>query len=260
MKHVLEPYCEVGPGVLLDEQRCAAWKERTFNEVILDQTFHDDALRGECCYFKNQDIRQLTGQTVVLIEEPAPELVKYALRQATGLRLELPSGKLRFVGLCSLLADGSVKPGDEDFLTAQLAPGAWLVDVFEFIEQAARVENPDSLLADESPLAGELPRGRWTWLLEGSTLILTLITLVAIFLLVGFCDAPRLFLATGLSVVALWVLRALAYRLSGEGERARHNARLWKEHLAKLPELPSWVVVLRPAAPGAPPTEGGGLS
>jgi hypothetical protein len=259
MKHVLEPYCEVGPAVLLDEQRCAAWKERTFNEVILDQSFQEDALRGECCFLKNEEMRQFMGQTVVLIEEPPPELVKYALRQATGLRLELPTGKLRFVGLCSLIKDGGVKSGEQDFLTLQLTPGTWVVDLWTFIEQAARVEEPDRLLPDESPLPGELPPGKWTGLLGVSTLILALISFVAMFFLVGFRDAPRLLVGTGLSVVLLWVLRAVAYRASGEQARARHNTRLWKEHLAKLPELPSWVVVLRPAQ-GAEPTEGGGVS
>ena len=57
----------------------------------------------------------------------------------------------------------------------------------------------------------------------------------------------------------LWALRFGVDRASGERSRRAHNAALWKEHLTRLPELPDYVVVLRPADPASAPGDGGGL-
>ena len=259
MRLVVDAYCEVGPALLLDEQFVAAWAEATFDKAVLDQTFEHAAVRGECCYLKDEGARQLSGSIHFFIAEPGPELVKYAVRQATALRLELPTGKLRFRGLCSLVKDGDLKPGEEDFLSLDLAPGTWSVDLFRFLEQAARVEDESLLLKDEAPLPGERPATRWTTPLRWLGCGLGVSTFAAgLFWLVFWRYPAELGLIAAVLGV-LWALRFGADRASGERSRREHNAALWKEHLARLPALPDHVVVLRPADPASPPGDGGGL-
>jgi hypothetical protein len=259
MRLVVDAYCEVGPALLLDEQFVAGWAEATFDKAVLDQTFEHAAVRGECCYLKDQDARQLSGAIHFFIAEPAPALVKYATRQATALRLDLPTGKLRFRGLCALVKDGGLKPGEEDFLSLELAPGTWSVDLFRFVDQASRIEDEALLLKDESPLPGERPATRWTAPLRWLGLGLGVSTFLAVlFWLVFWRYAAQLGLIAAV-LCGLWALRLAADRASGDRSRREHNAALWKEHLSRLPELPGYVVVLRPADPASPPGDGGGL-
>jgi hypothetical protein len=259
MRLVIDAYCDVGPALLLDEQFVASWADATFDKAVLDQTFEHAAVRGECCFLKNEGARQLSGAIHFFIGEPGPDLVKYAARQATGLRLELPTGQLRFRGLCALVKDGGLKPGEEDFLSLDLAPGTWSVDLFRFVEQAARLEDPELLLKDEVPLPGEQAATRWTAPLRGSSFGLGLATFaVGLFWLLFWRYTTELGVLA-LSLGVLWALRLVVDRSSGEQRRRQHNAALWKEHLARLPELPDYVVVLRPGDPAAPPAEGGGL-
>ncbi|MDP1828892.1 MAG: hypothetical protein Q8L48_36865 [Archangium sp.] len=259
MKHVVDVYCDVGPGLLLDQQYRASWTHRTFDQVVLDQAFLEDALRGECTYLKDEAARQFSGKVEVLIGEPTPDLVKYAVRQATGLRLELPTGRLRLLGVCSLLKDGAVKPGAQEFLSVDLTPGRYLVDVYGFIEQAARLEDEKLLRPDEAPLAGELPPGPWTGRLQWLTLALAVLSVATTLFACLFWLFTPAYVATCLVLAVLWVVRFVAYRTTGERERERHNTRVWKEHLARLPELPDYVVVLRPDESDGEPPEGGGL-
>ena len=259
MPHVVDAYCEVGPALLLDEQFRADWADATFDKAVLDQTFEAAALRGECCYLKDEGARQLSGSIHFFIGEPAPALVKYAHRQATGLRLELPTGKLRFMGLCALVKDGELEPGAEDFLTLELPPGPYVVDAYRFLEQAARIEDEDLLLADESPLPGEQLPTRWTAPLRWLSVGLGVASGAAALFWCLFWRLPAVMAAIAGALGVLWGLRFAAYRASGERLRERHNQALWKEHLARLPVLPDYVVVLRPADPAGPPGEGGGL-
>lgn len=259
MKHVVDVYCEVGPGLLLDQQYRASWTGLTFDQVVLDQSFLEDALRGECTYLKDEAARQFSGKLEVLIGEPIPDLVKYAVRQATGLRLELPTGRLRLVGVCQLLKDGAVKPGAQEFLSVDVTPGRYLVDAYGFIEQAARLEEEQWLRPDETPLDGELPPGPWTGRLQWMTLALAVLSVATALFACLFWVFTTPYVVTCVVLGLLWVARFVAYRATGERERERHNAKVWKEHLARLPELPDYVVVLRPADAGAEPPEGGGL-
>jgi hypothetical protein len=259
VKHVVDVYCEVGPGLLLDQQYRASWTGLTFDQVVLDQSFLEDALRGECCYLKDEAARQFSGKVEVLIGEPTPDLVKYAVRQATGLRLELPTGRLRLVGVCQLIKDGAVKPGTQEFLSVDVAPGRYLVDAYGFIEQAGRLEDEKLLLPDESPLAGELPPGPWTGRLQWLTLALAVLSVATALFACVFWVFTTPYVVTCVVLALLWVARFVAYRTTGERERERHNAQGWKEHLARLPVLPDYVVVLRPADPAGEPPEGGGL-
>ena len=259
MKHLVDVYCEVGPGLLLDQQYRASWTGLTFDQVVLDQSFLEAALRGECTYLKDESARQFSGKVEVLLGEPTPDLVKYAGRQATGLRLELPTGRLRLVGVCQLLKDGAVKPGAQEFLSVDVTPGRYLVDAYGFIEQAARLEDEKLLRADESPLAGELPPGPWTGRLQSSTLALAVLSVAAALFACLFWVFTTPYVVTCGVLAALWVARFVAYRTTGERARERHNTKVWQAHLARLPELPDYVVVLRPADAGAEPPEGGGL-
>jgi len=259
MRLIVDAYCEVGPALLLDEHFVPAWADATFDQAVLDQTFEHAAVRGECCYLKDEGARQLSGAIHFFIGEPGPGLVKYAARQATALTLTLPTGKLRFRGLCALVKDGGLKPGEEDFLALDLAPGTWSVDLFRFVEQAARIEDESLLLEEESPLPGERPPTRWTTPLRWLGLGLGASTFVSVLFWLVFWRYP-----TELGVIAavlggLWALRLAADRASGERSRREHNAALWQQHLARLPELPDYVVVLRPANPASPPGDGGGL-
>lgn len=260
MKHVIDAYLDVGPAVLIDEQRCADWREVTFDEAIVDRRFEDPAARGELCHFHDCEVRQFSGQTVVLIDEPPPDLVKYAFRSVKGLRLELPTGALRFVGLCSLLSDARVKRGDEELLSLELTPGIWVVDAWDFVEHATRLEDPAAHLPGESPLQGALPDGRWTRALQNATVALALLTGALTLFVCLYCVFPTAYLAAVGAVAVLWVLRFGARRALGEHLRERHNAAVYEAYLASLPELPSHLVVLRPADLACPPQAGGGLS
>lgn len=259
MRYVLEANCEVGPALLLDEQFRGAWAELTFDEAVLGGRFEEAGLRGECCYLKNEGARQFSGSVVVLIDEPAPALVRYASRQATSLLLQVPTGRLRLMGLRALIKDGGLPPGEEDLLTVDVTPGRYLVDAYDFVEQAARLENRDALLPEEDPLPGEQPPTRWTGPLRWTRLALAALTFLGPLFFVVFWRLPPALVGAGVALGLLWAALFMAFRVSGERERVRHNAALWKAHLARLPELPDYVLVLRPAGPEALSAEGGGL-
>ena len=253
MKHVVDVYCDVGPGLLIDAQFVPAWREFTFNQAVLDERYVESAIRGECCYLKDEADRYFSGSTEVFVDEPAPELVKYADRKQLSLRLEVPTGQLKLVGLCALIKDGKVKPGAEDFLSVQVTPGRYLVDAYSFVEQQVLLEN------GTSPVPGELPPSRWTRPLGWLTFALSVLSFCVLLYLGLFWRAPVPLAVTGITLAVLWPLHFLAYRISGERSRNRHNARAWKEHLASLPVLPSYVLVLRGSGAESAAVEGGGL-
>lgn len=70
---------------------------------------------------------------------------------------------------------------------------------------------------------------------------------------------PPLVLWGGAVLAGLWILSPFLYRISGEWQRMAHNSKLEKAFIAGLPELPSYLVVLRRAGPEAASVEGGGL-
>ena len=105
----------------------------------------------------------------------------------------------------------------------------------------------------------EQPPTRWTRPLELMLFALGTLTLGAVLFFCVFWRVPTLLVATVVALGVLWPLRIVLYRTSGERARDQLNAKLWKEHLARLPELPSYLVVLRYADPGTAPSEGGGL-
>lgn len=108
-------------------------------------------------------------------------------------------------------------------------------------------------------LEGELAPGPWTARLSWLTLGLAVLSVAAALFACVFWLFPTPWVVTCVVLALLWVARFIAYRTTGERERERHKLKVWKEHLARLPELPDYVVVLRPADPALEPPEGGGL-
>ncbi len=231
---------KLGPLLIFDRAFRERWAQKS-KDFILKRGHHSEAASGACAFLERGRAKTFSGSVEVVVGEAAPKHSVYAQHKTTGLRLQVPSGRVQLGGI-----------GTTPLCEVEIPPGEYEADLFAYLDHPTRLAR--TLLPFE-------PREtRWSLVIAiafALSLVATITGLAASWpLLQSRLWQPLVYDLGGMA--ASWAMTAGLYVLSGERRRMRVRRRLFKRALERLPKIPDFTVVLRLTV--NPRELGGGVS
>lgn len=252
MRHEFKDvFAEFGPLLAFDATSRARWAAKTFDAWVLDQGYVEEAEQGWCTWLACEGMREFSGTVEVLIDEPAPSHVQYAVQTARGLWLRLPSGKLRLDGLTTVL-DAKDAEAPTESRVIDVPPGDYAVDVWAYVPHEVRLES--------APIPGETPRSVASTVMNVLRFLMLFVTLFGVFFAVAAYKTSSLgwFGVDVAVVLGGWFAIELLSRLTGATANERQRDDEFARYLATLPPIPSFTLSLRRVE--VAPAKGGGAT
>ncbi|MFT3713655.1 MAG: hypothetical protein QM817_38850 [Archangium sp.] len=252
MRHELKDlFAEFGPLLMFDATSRARWAAKTFDAWVLDESYFEEAEAGWCTWLACDGVREFSGTVEVLVDEAPPSHVQYAVQTARELWLRLPSGKLRFDGVTTVL-DAKDAEAPTESRVLELPPGDYSVDVWAYVPHELRLES--------TPLPGETPRSLASTVMNVLRFVMLFVTLFGVFFAVAAYKTSSLgwFAVDVAVVIGGWLFIELLSRVSGATANERQRADEFARAVAALPPIPSFTLSLRRVE--VPPAKGGGAT
>ena len=229
-----------GPLLIFDHALRERWAQKS-KDFILNRSHRTEAISGACAFLERGGAKTFSGSVEVVVGEAAPKHSVYAQQKVTGLRLQVPSGRVQLGGI-----------GTRPLCEVEIPPGEYEADLFAYLDHPTRLA--------QTLLPFEPRETRWSAVIAVAfalSLVATVTGLAVSWpLLQSRLWQPLVYDLAG--IAASWAMTSSLYVLSGERRRMGVRRRLFKRALERLPKIPDFTVVLRQTA--SPRELGGGVS